>query len=339
MHHISRFCAAFLSCAVITGTMTAGVSAENQVTFIEAGENGSYTEVYSVSESNVSEEGWYTRDGGETFSYYYKDGSFASGSTVLPDGYTYIFTSDGTLRTGWQLAGGTRYYYNPLNGQIQFGWVSYMSKTYYVDPQEGKLTGSAVIDGAACEFDQFGALVSMEEPEEPEIPEEEKSGISYYVPYYAQADERWGSVYIGTKTIAKVGCLTSCMAMMHSYYTETEITPDVMCKQYLTYSNNSLLWASVYNLGYEVVSIAGRGESTNLQDLYNRLQTGPVVVGATNAYGGMHYVLVTGCTKNSPDSLTKADFLIHDPGYTNKTTLDEHFADYGSWYQFYSKPL
>lgn len=313
--------------------MTAGADAEGQVTLIEAGENGSYTEISSTAESEVSTEGWYTRDGGETFSYYYEDGSFASGATVLPDGYTYIFTADGTLRTGWQLAGGTRYYYNPLNGQIQFGWVTYMNKTYYVDPEAGKLTGSAVIDGVMCEFDQFGALVSMEEPAE------EESGISYEVPYYAQADERWGSVYIGTKTIAQVGCLTSCMAMMHSYYTGTEITPDVMCKQYLTYSNNSLLWAEVYNLGYEVVSISGNSNSANIQELYKRLQTGPVVVGAKNSYGGMHYVLVTGCTKSSSEGLTKADFLIHDPGYKNKKTLDEHFADYGSWLQFYSKPL
>ncbi|MBQ8725185.1 MAG: hypothetical protein IJY74_05910, partial [Oscillospiraceae bacterium] len=174
---------------MIAGTMTSGVNAESQVTLLEAGENGSYTEISSTAESEVSVEGWYTRDGGETFSYYYEDGSFAAGAAVLPDGYTYIFTADGTLKTGWQLAGGVRYYYSPLNGQIQFGWVTYMNNTYYVDPEAGKVTGSAVIDGAACEFDQFGALVSMEEPEE------EESGVSYEVPYYAQADERWGSVY------------------------------------------------------------------------------------------------------------------------------------------------
>lgn len=326
MHHILKSCAAMICCAMLAGTIVNTAYAENELTFLTIGDNGTYTEEYTTEESSITEEGWYTRDGGETFSYYYEDGSFASGTAVLSDGYTYLFTADGTLKTGWQLIGGSRYYYNPLNGQLQLGWVSYMNKTYYVDAEAGKITGSAVIDGIHCEFDQFGALISQEIP-----------GASYDVPYYAQADERWGSVYIGTKTIAQVGCLTSCMAMMHSYYTGTEITPDVMCKEYLTYSNNSLLWAEVYNLGYEVVSLDGNSESQNLTALYDRLQTGPVIVGATNTYGGMHFVLVTGCAKGSSEELTKADFFIHDPGYEDKTTLDEHFEDYGNWYQFYAK--
>lgn len=326
MHHILRSGAAILSCAIAIGTMQVYAFAESECTFLDINDNGTYSEVFTVAESDISEEGWYTRDGGQTFSYYYEDGSFATGAAVLDDGNTYIFTGDGTLKTGWQLAGGSRYYYSPENGQICLGWINYMGKTYYVDPECGKVTGTADIDGNTYEFDKFGALIG-----------EVQRGVSYDVPYFAQADPRWGSVYIGTKTIAQVGCLTSCMAMMHSYYTGTEITPDVMCKQYLKYSNNSLLWAPVYDLGYQVISISGNSNSYNLKALYEHLQTGPVIVGATNSYGGMHYVLVTGCTKTSADDLTAADFTIHDPGYTNKKTLDEHFKDYGSWLQFYCK--
>ncbi len=305
-------------------TMTT-VHAEEVVTYVEMGDNGAYIETYSVAESEITEEGWYTRDGGLTFSYYYTDGSFAQGVAYI-ENEAYTFASDGTLRIGWQLVEGRRFYYNPINGQLCTGWVSYMGKTYYVDPVNGKVIGEAVIDGANCVFDSFGALVSKEEP-----------GIHYDAPYYTQADERWGNVYIGTKTIAKVGCLTSCMAMMHSYYTGTEITPDVMCKEYLTYNNNSLLWAEVYNLGYEVISVSGNSNSTNLAALYEKLQTGPVIVGAKNSYGGMHYVLVTGCTNANAEGLTAADFTINDPGFERKKTLDEHFEDYGSWYQFYCK--
>ena len=328
MHHIFHKCAAILSCAVLAGTTCMSVYAESEMSYLQMNENGSYTVLYTVAQDEISEEGWYTADGGETFSYYYEDGSHPSGATVLPDGYTYLFTAEGTLKTGWQMIGDIRYYYSPLNGQIQLGWVSYMNQTYYVDAETGKVTGERTIDGMDCVFDAFGALVSQTKAE---------TGISYEVPYYAQADPRWGNVYIGTKTIAKVGCLTSCMAMMHSYYTGTEITPDVMCKQYLTYSNNSLLWAEVYNLGYQVIDVTGNSNTTNLKKLYEKLQTGPVIVGATNVYGGMHYVLVTGCTKSSDTNLSASDFLMHDPGFENKTTLDEHFADYGSWYQFYCK--
>ncbi|MBQ8515133.1 MAG: C39 family peptidase [Ruminococcus sp.] len=326
VHPIFRKGAAILSCAALTITNTMPACAEGSYSYLQINEDGTYTELYTIAESDISQEGWYTPDGGETFSYFYEDGTWATGASVLPDGYTYIFTTEGTLKTGWQLAGGSRYYYSPFNGQIQLGWVSYMNKTYYVDAETGKVTGTVTIDGAECVFDSFGALISKTEP-----------GISYDVPYYAQADERWGGVYIGDKTIARVGCLTSCMAMMHSYYTGTEITPDVMCKQYLTYSNNSLLWAEVYNLGYQVIDVTGKGNAANLALLYEKLQTGPVIVGATNVYGGMHYVLVTGCTNTDTASLTASDFQIHDPGFENKSTLDEHFADYGNWYQFYCK--
>lgn len=326
MHHILRSSAAVLSCAIAFASMPFYAFAESECTFLEINNDGTYSEVYTVAESDITEEGWYTRDGGQSFSYYYEDGTFASGAAVLTDGCTYNFTAEGTLKTGWQLADGNRYYYSPENGQICLGWVDYMGKTYYVDRECGKLTGEADIDGKTYEFDKFGALIG-----------EVKKGISYDVPYFAQADPRWGNVYIGTKTIARVGCLTSCMAMMHSYYTGTEITPDVMCKQYLSYSNNSLLWAPVYSLGYQVINIENNSNAYNLNALFEHLQTGPVIVGATNVYGGMHYVLVTGCTKENADDLSAADFTIHDPGYTNKKTLDEHFQDYGSWLQFYCK--
>lgn len=326
MHHFLRSSSVILSCAIAMCAMPINAFAESNCTLLEIGENGTYKKVYTIAESEISEEGWYTRDNGETFSYYFEDGTFASGVSVLSDGYTYIFTDEGILKTGWQMADGKRYYYDPNNGQICIGWVSYMNNTYYVDSEKGKLTGCEKIDGKTYEFDGFGSLIG-----------EVKTGISYDVPYYAQADPRWGNVYIGSKTIAQVGCLTSSMAMMHSYYTGTEITPDVMCKQYLTYSNNSLLWAEVYNLGYQVISISGNSNSYNLQSLYDHLQLGPVIVGATNSYGGMHYVVVTGCTKSSNENLTAADFTINDPGFTNKKTLDEHFRDYGNWLQFYCK--
>ncbi len=330
MHLISRFCAAILSAAMLVGSFAMTAYAEEETyTFLQFDADGSYTELYNVDKSEIAEEGWYTTDGGLTFSYFFEDGSCASGVTTLSDGYSYLFAQSGILKTGWQLIDGKRYYYSPINGRIQLGWVSYMNHTYYVDAENGKLTGEAVIDDMVCTFDNFGALISQTPAEE--------SSLSYDVPYYAQADERWGNVYIGTKTIAQVGCLTSCMAMMHSYYTGTEITPDVMCKQYLTYSNNSLLWAEVYHLGYQVISVSDNSNATNLQKLYAALQIGPVIVGATNSYGGMHYVLVTGCTNSDTSTLSTSDFQIHDPGFTEKATLDEHFADYGNWYQFYCK--
>ncbi|MGN0630852.1 MAG: hypothetical protein ACI4JN_05950, partial [Ruminococcus sp.] len=129
MHHILRSSAAVLSCAIAFASMPFHAFADSECTSLQINNDGTYSKVYTVAESDITEEGWYTRDGGVTFSYYYEDGSFASGASVIEDGSTYIFTSDGTLKTGWQLAGGNRYYYSPENGQICLGWVDYMGKT------------------------------------------------------------------------------------------------------------------------------------------------------------------------------------------------------------------
>lgn len=243
------------------------------------------------------------------------------------DGVLCWFDEFGQLQTGIQTyPDGTVHQVGEKGVPVTGFATDEAEQTYYFDETGTAVTGEMKLGMTLYTFDETGVLIS-----------EQSTGIAYDVPYFAQADPKWGNVYIGSKTIAKVGCLTCCMAMMHSYYTGTTITPDVMCKQYLTYSDNSLLWAKVYALGYQVEDVSGKGTANNLSLLYKRLQTGPVIVGATNSYGGMHYVLVTGCTKPDGNNLTTADFTVHDPGYTNKSTLNQHFADYGNWYQFYDK--
>ena len=98
VHHILRSCAAILSCAMTAGILNINAFAETNCTYLEFSEDGTYEEISTVSESEISEEGWYTRDGGQTFSYYYDDGSFASGAAILPEGVTYLFTAELTYK-------------------------------------------------------------------------------------------------------------------------------------------------------------------------------------------------------------------------------------------------
>ena len=152
---------------------------------------------------------------------------------------------------------------------------------------------------------------------------------------YNQADPRWGSTYIGTKTIAQVGCLVTSLAMTQSYHTGTEILPDEMRYQ-LQFSNNSLLWAPVFAMGYEIESCSGLSTTAFCQRLYTLLKEhGPVIVGADNVYGGSHYVVVTGCTNLDSSTLKTSDFTMNDPGFSSRTTLDEHLASYPTWFHFY----
>lgn len=384
--------------------------------------------------SEITEESWYQSTSGSLY-YCYADGSYATKVTTLPNGETYLFALDGTLKTGWQSVDGKRFYYDRTTGQKKFGWILHSDRLYYVWEETGKQVGETIIDGTPYIFDEFGVLqtgihtcesgtvagcdanaipysgwvtdaagatyyfnengiavtglipiegsnyyfgtdgkmqtgwITLEEatyyfdpttgimatgtitlPEgtytfdenglliEDADDTDEQDGIFYDVSYYNQADSRWGSTYIGTKTIAQVGCLVTSFAMTESYFTGTEILPDVMCKEYLEFNNNSLLWAPVIEMGYEIESCSGLSQSAFLQRVFTLLkETGPVIVGCNDVYGGSHYVVVTGCTNMDINTLTTSDFLINDPGFTNKTTLDEHLAKYPTWFRFFYK--
>lgn len=204
------------------------------------------------------------------------------------------------------------------------GWLTLDGSEYYFDLTTGKMaTGTVTLPDGTYIFDENGVL------------QKKQNGISYDVPYYNQADPRWGSTYIGTKTIAQVGCLVTSLAMTQSYHTDTEILPDEMRYQ-MQFDNNSILWAPIIALGYELEGCSGLSTYAFCQRLYTLLEEhGPVIVGSDNVYGGSHYVVVTGCTNTDTSTLKTSDFTMNDPGFSNRTTLDEHLAAYPTWFRFF----
>ena len=215
-------------------------------------------------------------------------------------------------------------YYFGENGEQVTGWLVLDGSEYYFDLTTGKMaTGTVTLPDGTYIFDENGVL------------QKKQSGISYAVPYYNQADPRWGSTYIGTKTIAQVGCLVTSLAMTQSYHTDTEILPDEMRYQ-MQFDNNSILWAPIIALGYELEGCSGLSTYAFCQRLYTLLEEhGPVIVGSDNVYGGSHYVVVTGCTNTDTSTLKTSDFTMNDPGFSNRTTLDEHLAAYPTWFRFF----
>ena len=150
--------------------------------------------------------------------------------------------------------------------------------------------------------------------------------VSLSVPSFKQTDSRWANVTIGSsgKTMAKIGCATTAIAMMESYRTGTTITPDAM-RWKLSYTpSGSVYWPGHYT----VVT------SSDFGSIYKLLQQGkPVLYGAKNRYGGQHWVVITGCTGGS--TLSADSFTIHDPGSNSRTTLGQFLSAYPTFYKYF----
>jgi uncharacterized protein YraI len=143
--------------------------------------------------------------------------------------------------------------------------------------------------------------------------------ISLPVPNFRQTDSRWSWMTLGTsgKTIGKVGCATTGIAMLESYRTGTTVTPAVMCRRLTYTASANVYWPTHYRAVFHY----------SLSDIYRLLAEGkPVLLGAKSASGGQHWIVVTGCC--ATDRLTASAFTINDPGATARKTLADFFEDY-----------
>lgn len=151
--------------------------------------------------------------------------------------------------------------------------------------------------------------------------------IQLQVPDFKQTDSRWANVKLGTSggTIGKIGCATTAIAMMESYRQGTVIYPDAMSKRLNYTASGSVYWPADY-----VMQSGG----DYLQNVYSLLKQGkPVLIGATNRYGGQHYVVITGYTGG--ETLTASGFTIHDPGSNSRTNLQQFFNAYPNLYKYF----
>lgn len=152
--------------------------------------------------------------------------------------------------------------------------------------------------------------------------------VSLNVPSFKQMDSRWANMEIGNsgKTMAQIGCATTAVAMMESYRTGTTIYPNVMADQLSYTSSGNLYWPSHYR---PVTNSSGY-----LSAIYNKLKQGrPVLLGAVNAYGSQHWVVITGFTGGT--SLTASAFNIQDPGTYSRTNLYQFLNAYPTFYKYF----
>lgn len=154
------------------------------------------------------------------------------------------------------------------------------------------------------------------------------SAVSLSVPSFKQTDSRWASVQIGSsgKTMAKIGCATTAVAMMESFRTGKTIYPDAMSKQLSYDATGSLYWPSHYTVVTDSANYLSR--------IHNLLSQGkPVLFGARNASGKQHWVVITGFTGGT--GLSTAAFKIHDPGSNSRVTLQQFLSEYPTFYKYF----
>ena len=155
------------------------------------------------------------------------------------------------------------------------------------------------------------------------------SPVSLSIPDFKQTDSRWASVKIGSsgKTIGKIGCVTTGIAMMESYRRGETIYPDSMMRQLSYDRSGNVYWPSDYEVNF--------WSENYLEKVYNILREGkPVLIGAKTAGGSQHWVVITGYTGG--DDLSPAKFTINDPGSSVNKNLGQFFSSFPYLYKFFS---
>ncbi len=152
--------------------------------------------------------------------------------------------------------------------------------------------------------------------------------VALDVPSYKQTDSRWAAVTVGTsgKTISRIGCTTTAIAMMESYRTGHTIHPDDMEEELSYTASGSVYWPEHYT--------AVTSSSNYLNGIYQKLQGGkPVLLGLKKSSGGQHWVVVTGYTGGS--SLKASLFTVNDPGSSRRSNLQQVLDSYPNFYKYF----
>lgn len=139
------------------------------------------------------------------------------------------------------------------------------------------------------------------------------------VPLYLQWDSRWGYEEYGDGLIGYTGCAPTCMAMAVSYFTESTVTPDEVCRfangngYYIngTGTDWKFIVEGAEHYGLHAVSM----DSVDEQRLTNALNDGSLVI-CTMSPGDFtltgHFILITGreqdgFTLNDPNSPLRSE--------------------------------
>lgn len=166
----------------------------------------------------------------------------------------------------------------------------------------------------------------------PENWETEYTDVMLEVQDFKQYDERWGSIKIATKTIKQVGCLITSVSEVYSYKNNVTVDPGAM-RYKLSFVQNLLIWESVQRNGLTCSQEYGYSIGPNIMNnIYKKLKSGkPVIIGGTTqkqGAGGQHWIVIKGYVSDGTNELKTSNFIINDPGGTERKTLADFLKNY-----------
>ncbi len=156
---------------------------------------------------------------------------------------------------------------------------------------------------------------------------EQDSSVKLAVPDFKQTDSRWANKEIGSsgKTIGRIGCATTAIAMIESFRKGSTIYPDAMAKKLSYSSSGNVYWPSDYTVVTE--------SSNYLNGILTKLkQNKPVLFGAKKSSGSQHWVVITGF---SGGDVTAKNFTINDPGSSSRKNLQQLLSLYPIFYKYF----
>lgn len=152
--------------------------------------------------------------------------------------------------------------------------------------------------------------------------------VSLWVRDMKQMDARWANTIVANsgKPLSQIGCATTAIAMLEAHRTGITVYPDEIMTKLKYTPSGSVYWPEHYT--------TVTNNESYLTALYKLLQQGkPILFGATNQYGGQHWVVITGFTGGT--SLNSNGFTIRDPGSYQRTTLDQFLKEYPNFYKYF----
>lgn len=193
-------------------------------------------------------------------------------------------------------------------------WLAKMEKTESVTEETVQPSSAAAVQTEPA------PAVPETFPAEQALPTEPEQMGYQTVPQYFQTDYPY--IQYGNGTIATSGCSMTCLAMMATYLTGQEYTPDQLAYHFGSYGKNN-----IERLEYGNAQMQLPNERTeNVQEVLQALKTGKVAIAMMDDESvftdTQHFIVLAGMTEDGK-------ILVNDPfqpNYTASVYLENSFA-------------
>ena len=247
------------------------------------------------------------------------------------DGVNYYFNKFGrgkkagaNYQTGWV---GDRYYFS--DGSAATGLVKIGGVNYIFNDRDKRLlrNARATHNHKLYKTNAYGVATFIKNVNYPKLSKGTKGkfkpgfsqNLGRKTPYYNQNDKRWAKVAYANANMSDLGCGPTAMAMVLSRkFNDDEIYPTNMLDVANYYSSTGGTYWQYFTQGPEAYGLKTYDVPIKKEAFIQALKENPIVVrvGPGHFIFCGHYLVI--------DSYKDGYFLINDPNYSKRNTLDKH---------------